>query len=499
MAAGIFSGLHAAKWYVAPGGSDGNGGSITAPFATWARGQTAASAGDTVFFRAGTYYYTKATTQCASQTDNVNANVLNKSGTSGNLIHYIAYPGETPVFDFYNDTCNCRIRGVYVTGSYLHLKGLELRGVPQNNNLNHENWCIYNTGSNNIFEQLNAHHNMGPSLFISNGNGNLVLNCDFHDNFDSLTSNGAGESADGYGCHTQTTGAVNTFRGCRAWNNADDGFDCINCDELVLIENCWHWHNGYIRGTSAAAGNGNGFKIGGFGNPPANYPSTIPRHTARHCVSFYNRAAGFYQNHHPASNYYYNNTSYSNGVNFNMLGYNLSTSDATAGMGVYRNNLAFTGTAVSNASGTLYDAAYNSWNLTSTVTVTTGDFRSIDTTGISGPRKADGSLPDVSFLHLATGSDCIDKGINVGLAYNGSAPDLGAYEYSPTAIMTFFEKQPMSVFRPENIPGQTELFDLSGRRIISLHAAEAGTMPAGIFIYRTLRSGSGFFTYPTIH
>jgi hypothetical protein len=210
MGVGFFTGLHAVKWYVAPGGSDNAAGTLAAPFASWAKGQTAASAGDTVYFRAGTYYYTKATTNCASQTDNVNANVLNKSGTSGNLIHYMAYPGEMPVFDFYNDTCNCRIRGVYVTGSYLHLKGLELRGVPQNNNLNHENWCIYNTGSNNIFEQINAHHNMVPSLFISNGNGNLVLNCDFHDNFDSLTSNGAGESADGYGCHTQTTGAVNT-------------------------------------------------------------------------------------------------------------------------------------------------------------------------------------------------------------------------------------------------------------------------------------------------
>jgi len=44
------------------------------------------------------------------------------------------------------------------------------------------------------------------------------------------------------------------------------------------------------------------------------------------------------------------------------------------------------------------------------------------------PRKVDGSLPDITFGHLKAGSDLIDKGINVGLPYSGSAPDLGAFE-----------------------------------------------------------------------
>jgi hypothetical protein len=29
------------------------------------------------------------------------------------------------------------------------------------------------------------------------------------------------------------------------------------------------------------------------------------------------------------------------------------------------------------------------------------------------------------------GSDLIDKGVDVGLPYTGSAPDLGAFEFSP--------------------------------------------------------------------
>ena len=32
-------------------------------------------------------------------------------------------------------------------------------------------------------------------------------------------------------------------------------------------------------------------------------------------------------------------------------------------------------------------------------------------------------------MKLVAGSDLIDKGIDVGLPFNGSAPDLGAFEY----------------------------------------------------------------------
>jgi hypothetical protein len=55
---------------------------------------------------------------------------------------------------------------------------------------------------------------------------------------------------------------------------------------------------------------------------------------------------------------------------------------------------------------------------------------SLDYSGAAGPRNADGSLPTINFLKLAAGSDLIDKGVNVGLPYNGTAPDLGAYEWS---------------------------------------------------------------------
>ncbi|TDD94091.1 hypothetical protein E0F76_17525 [Flavobacterium cellulosilyticum] len=46
--------------------------------------------------------------------------------------------------------------------------------------------------------------------------------------------------------------------------------------------------------------------------------------------------------------------------------------------------------------------------------VSEADFKSIDYLELLAPRKADGSLPDVTFFHLNSGSKLIDKGINVG-------------------------------------------------------------------------------------
>jgi hypothetical protein len=160
-----------AAYYVAPNGSDGAAGTLSAPWASIAHAQTVAGAGDTVYVRGGTYSYSHGTTGCASQTATVDAITLNKSGSSGSPISYAAYPGEKPVFTFSGMTDNCRIKGFDVTGSWIHLKGLEVTGVRQNNNLNHESWGIWISGSNNTFEQLNTHHNMGPGLFIQNGGG----------------------------------------------------------------------------------------------------------------------------------------------------------------------------------------------------------------------------------------------------------------------------------------------------------------------------------------
>ena len=419
----------ASTYYVAPGGSDSAAGSQAAPWATIAHAQSVAAAGDTIYFRAGTYSYAAGTTTCSSQTATINAIVLNKSGTSGNLIHYWAYPGEIPVFDFSAIKDSCRVKGFDITGSWIHLRGLEMKGVPQNNNLNHESWGVWISGSNNIFELLNTHHHMGPGLFIQGGGNNLVLNCDSHENYDPMTSNGAGQSADGFGAHEG--GAGNVFRGCRAWWNSDDGYDFIHAQEVVIVENSWAWYSGYLPGTTtrAPAGNGNGIKGGGFDLPPTRVPANPPSHIIRNCLSFLNLGNGFDANFEPVGDHWTNNTGYMNGANFNMHG--TLADGTTANVGILRNNIAFGGAAITNATGTMVDTAYNSWDAAMGVSVSAADFQSTSIAGMDGPRQADGSLPCLPFMRLAQGSDLIDKGQDVSLPFSGSAPDLGAFEYGP--------------------------------------------------------------------
>ena len=165
MCAGVSLG-HAATYYVAPTGNSTNLGTIDQPFATMARAQQAAVPGDTVYFRAGTYRFVSSTA--------VDGVLVNKSGVAGNRIKYWAYPNEVPIFDFSGITTLDRITGLRVTASWVHIKGLEIKLVPQNITTQNESWGIYNIGgTNNIYEMLNLHHNMGPGFFLVSG-GNLV-------------------------------------------------------------------------------------------------------------------------------------------------------------------------------------------------------------------------------------------------------------------------------------------------------------------------------------
>ena len=231
-------------------------------------------------------------------------------------------------------------------------------------------------------------------------------------------------NTDGFGCHSEGSG--NVFRGDRSWANSDDGYDCItNPGGGVVFDHCWAYDNGRLDG------NKNGFKIGGFGDTGGAFPDPPPVHTVEFCVSADNGASGFYANHQPgqAANWY-DNTAYDNAAaNFNMLEA-IDTSPADSSVPgtreVMHNNLAFTKTAVVNLDESGAMVANNSFTLP--VTVSAADFESLDASQLTLPRQADGSLPTITFMHLNPGSDLIDAGINVGLPFNGAAPDLGAFE-----------------------------------------------------------------------
>ena len=407
----LVASTHAATWFVAPAGDDAGPGSQIRPFATPQRAHDASSAGDTVWFRAGVYRLAGA------RNAGFNAS---RSGTVDKPIRFWAYPGERPDFDCSGLDIQDRIKGINVTGSHLHFRGFALHHVPQRITRAHESWGIWVSGSGNVFEALDLHHNQGPGLFIAEGGGNLVLNCDSHHNYDPLSSNGAGENADGFGCHSDKPG--NAFRGCRSWWNSDDGYDCINAESPVLFERSWSWLNGYLPGSTTSGRNGAGFKVG--------KSQTGVRHVVRFCVAFQNKAQGFYANHSLGGNDWISNTAFGNkGPGFDMLSDTLLVGDKVHRL---RNNVAVGGTAIGDAGAS--DMRGNSWNLTSAPVA--GDFQSVDTAGVSGPRRADGSVPALAFLTPKAGGALVDCGVESGFPFVGQAPDLGAFEWGagPDAI-----------------------------------------------------------------
>jgi hypothetical protein len=158
------------------------------------------------------------------------------------------------------------------------------------------------SGSNNIVEDLILHNNQDTGLQILNSEAqatddtraanNLILNCDSFANFDPANN---GENADGFAAKLRI-GAGNIFRGCRAWNNADDGWDLFASDDVVVIESCWAIANGKIGPTqNNTNGDGNGFKLGGAAQAgDQNMGGAV--HEVKGCISVENRACGFVLN-----------------------------------------------------------------------------------------------------------------------------------------------------------------------------------------------------------
>jgi hypothetical protein len=407
-----------ATYYVATNGSDSAAGTLAQPFASVGRAQQAASSGDTVYIRGGTY-----TNFTVAATDTTYQYVLNFTKSN---ISYLAYPGDSrPVLDFSNiSPATLRVCAIQVTGSSNTFQGFDVTGVQVGTQKQADNWRI--SGSSNTLRRIVTRDDQGNGLYLrSRASNNLIENCDSY-NLVGVNGISAGNT-DGFGCHS--SGSGNVFRGCRSWGNSDDGYDCISNDGGgVTFDHCWAYDNGRYDG------NKTGFKVGGFGASGGSFPNPPPVHTVENCLSANNGANGFYANHQPGqSANWYNNTAYNNrGANFNMLEAIDTSPENSSVPGtreVLHNNLAFTGTGIANLDETGEKVASNWFTLP--VGVTANDFQSLDASQMTLPRKADGSLPDITFMHLVAGSDLIDAGMNVGLPYNGNAPDLGAFETVP--------------------------------------------------------------------
>ena len=386
------------SWYVSPTGDDAAVGSLAEPFATIQRAQQSAMPGDTVFVRGGIYRMTEA---AIGRRRGIFARivVLDKSGAEGQPITYRAYADEKPVFDCSAvKPLNQRVSAFYVSGSWLHLIGLDVTGVQVTMKTHTQSICFESQGSHNIFERLTMHDGQAIGIYHVRGSDNLFVNCDAWNNWDFTSEDGKGGNVDGFGCHPTKGSTGNIFRGCRAWHNSDDGYDCITASEAVTFENCWAMFNG-LSADGKKLADGNGFKAGGYGSAPAsNVPRPVPRHIVRGCLAVGNKSSGFYANHHPGGGDWIDNRAYRNGANYNMLGRLADNRTDIDGTGhKLMNNFSYGGrrdlVSINRAECELAGNSFDQPQM-----LTDSDFISLDETELLKPRQANGDLPKIQFL-----------------------------------------------------------------------------------------------------
>jgi hypothetical protein len=154
--------------WIATTGNDGNPGTESSPKNSLTAAISAWSSGKTIWVMPGTYPY--AAPISLSTTASAEG-PLRISGVSG---------GAMPVLDFSSEpraTNNNGQRGLQLSGSFIHLRYLEIKEAADN--------CIYVTGTDNTLEWLSVHECQDTGVQLSNGAANnKVLNVDSYLNAD---------------------------------------------------------------------------------------------------------------------------------------------------------------------------------------------------------------------------------------------------------------------------------------------------------------------------
>lgn len=332
---------------------------------------------------------------------------ITQSGTSTNQISIITHPNNSqrPIFDFSLMSENSSNRGIELSGNYWHIKGIKITKAGDNG--------VWINGNNNLVEYCEFSENSDTGLQISSGgSNNTILNCDSFFNADSTL-----ENADGFASKLDA-GDGNKFIGCRAWQNLDDGWDGYlkGTDNITTTyENCWAIKNGYLKDGSKGVGDGNGFKTGGSDDK-------ILKHNAifKNCLAVGNVVDGFDHNSNRGNVEIYNSGAYNNSRNINFGSSNIANALTI------KNTVSFSGDNNDSYNATNIDISNNGWQ--NGILTNTSDYVSLDIDLLTSARQLDGSLPELDFMKLVDGSDLVNAGINVGLSFNGSAPDIGPFE-----------------------------------------------------------------------
>lgn len=455
--------------FVAPDGLDTAPGTLENPLSLQ-RAIERVPPGGTIYLRGGTYQLAQEITIARSNSG--------QPGLPKRLMAMTLPDGTTgvPVLDFsrqpYGKTSQVsNPRGLWVGGSWWHLKGLIVHGAADNG--------ILICGNHNIVERCVTRFNRDTGLQIARYSSsaprsewpshNLVIHCDSHDNFDHAPN--AGENADGFAAKL-TSGPGNRFHGCIAHHNIDDGWDLYTKSETgpidpVLIDSCLSYRNGILSdGTSNEAGDRNGFKLGG--------EKISVVHTITRCLAFQNGKNGFTWNSNPAALRVFHNFAFDNAegnFKFDQPGpvflNNISlwtTSGAkndryggNSGIATGPSNL-FWYVGSKTRGPSLNDAGLK---------VTAASFRSLTPPAGGFSRHPDGRIDLGDFARLVDGSLLIDAGASTtahesGLyfdpaLYYDQAPDIGPREEYPASPPRLLQPLPDLVA----VSGQTVDFSVT--------------------------------------
>ncbi|MEN8905594.1 MAG: right-handed parallel beta-helix repeat-containing protein [Clostridiales bacterium] len=381
-------------YFVTPNGSSENSGKSFDEALDLRTAITSAVPGDLILLEGGTY----SINYVEGEKNTIN---LTQSGEEGNEIKIQTVGNSRALIDFSFPELAWvqNSYGFFITGNYWNIKGIDITHAGYQG--------AYVTGSHNTFENCRFFDNRNTGLEINKGGSyTTVINCDAFLNYDPKKF---GSMADGFG-PKQTMGPGNKFYDCRAWENSDDGFDCYDSPEAVTFDGCLAFRNGVnVWEYEDFVTNANGFKIGG------KYQQA--NHVLRNCLVFDQPKKGFDQNNNTGGLTIYNCLAYNNGINFGL------GNDVNEGqIHDLKNNISLNGPdTISNSK-----ESNNSWN--DGFSASENDFISLDTSLATLNRKANGSLKSTQLFKLKKSSILIDAGIDVGLPFNGLAPDLGAYE-----------------------------------------------------------------------
>jgi RNA polymerase sigma factor (sigma-70 family) len=353
-----FSGVAVADVYVAANGSDAGDGSLERPYATLAKAVAAVRPGQTIALRGGTYRPTEPVT-------------IDTSGDPERRITLSNYRDERPVID----ASRVPAEGWAVThrGGYWTVQGLEIK-----HSRSHAYVCVSCRG--NVFRRLSIHDNVRSGLTLRDPGtvDNQVLDSDFYRNYDP-----ADQGRSGVGLAIKFgSGTGNVVRGCRAFDNADSGFDLGEFADAVRLEYNWAYGNGVNRWNATTwQSNADGFHLGG--------PAPAP-HVLRHNASWANTSHGF-----------------SDGGNSGRLELSNNTAFRNGGAGFYLPGAAATlrgNASVDNArTADLGSGATSSRNTWDGGSFSASAFESTDPSGAQGQRRPDGRLPATDYLTTGSG------------------------------------------------------------------------------------------------